>query len=64
MTAMNDELHSEKVRELLGEIPSSLIRWSTVVITAILVILLLAAVCLLPYPYSEGESIIQHLLFR
>ncbi|MDE5877064.1 MAG: hypothetical protein K2H47_06175 [Muribaculaceae bacterium] len=61
---MNDELHSEKVRELLGEIPSSLIRWSTVVITAILVILLLAAVCLLPYPYSEGESIIQHLLFR
>ena len=63
MPAMNDELHSEKVRELLGEIPSSLIRWSTVVITAILVILL-AAVCLLPYPYSEGESIIQHLLFR
>lgn len=63
MTTRNDELHSEKVRGLLGGIPSSLIRWSTVVIIAILVIVL-AVVCLLPYPYSQGESIIQHLLFR
>lgn len=29
------ELRSEKVRNLLGEIPSSLIRWGTVIIIAI-----------------------------
>ena len=32
------ELRSEKVRNLLGEIPSSLIRWGTVIIIAIFLI--------------------------
>lgn len=45
------ELRSEKVRNLLGEIPSSLIRWGTVIIIAIFLILLLV-VCFMPYPYS------------
>ena len=55
------ELRSEKVRNLLGEIPSSLVRWGTVIIVAIFLILLLV-VCFMPYPHSQGESILQQLL--
>lgn len=54
------ELRSEKVRELLGEVPPALVRWGTVLIVAIFLILLLA-VCFMPYPYSHGETIIQHI---
>lgn len=57
----NIELRSEKVRKLLGEIPPSLVRWGTVIITVIF-LALLATVCLIPYPYSNGESILHHLL--
>ncbi|MDE6393542.1 MAG: hypothetical protein K2L59_09790 [Muribaculaceae bacterium] len=55
------ELRSEKVRKLIGEIPPSLVRWGTVII-AIVFLALLAAVCLLPYPYSNGESILWHFI--
>ena len=55
------ELRSEKVRKLIGEIPQSLVRWGTAII-AIVFIALLAAVCLLPYPYSNGESILRHFI--
>lgn len=55
------DLHSEKVRRLLGEIPPGLVLWGIAVIT-IVFIALIAAVCLLPYPYSDGESILFHLL--
>ncbi|TGY77236.1 hypothetical protein E5359_019545 [Bacteroidales bacterium] len=55
------ELRSEKVQKLLGEVPSSLVRWGTVVIVAIFLILLLV-LCFMPYPYSNGESIMLHLL--
>lgn len=55
------ELRSEKVRKLIGEIPPSLVRWGTVII-AIILIGLLMAVWLLPYPYSNGESILEHLI--
>lgn len=56
------ELRSEKVREIIGDIPSSLVIWGTAII-AIVFLALLAAICLLPYPYSNGESILQHLLY-
>jgi hypothetical protein len=56
------ELRSEKVRNLLGEIPPALVRWGTVIIVAIFLILLLV-VCFVPYPHSQGESILQHILF-
>lgn len=55
------ELRSEKVRKLIGEIPPSLVRWGTAII-AIVFLALLAAVCLLPYPYSNGESILRHFI--
>lgn len=35
-------------------------RWGTVIIT-IIFILLIAAVSLLPYPYSDGETILNHI---
>ena len=54
------ELHSVKVRNLLDEIPPALVRWGTVIIVAIFLILLLV-VCFVPYPHSQGESIFQHL---
>ena len=56
------ELRSEKVRDLLGEIPPALVTWGTVIIAAIF-ITLLGVVCIVPYPHSQGESILQHLLF-
>lgn len=55
------ELRSEKVRNLLGEIPPALVRWGTVIIVAIFLILLLV-VCFVPHPHSQGESILQHFL--
>lgn len=55
------ELRSEKVRKLIGDIPPSLVRWGTAIIV-IVFIALLAAVCLLPYPYSNGESILRHFI--
>jgi hypothetical protein len=55
------ELRSEKVRQLIGEIPPSLVRWGIAII-AIVFIALIAAVCLLPYPYSNGESILRHFI--
>ncbi len=55
------EQRSEKVRNLLGEIPHALIRWGMVIIIAICLALILVA-CFVPYPYSNGESILHHLL--
>lgn len=57
----NVEIRSEKVRNLLGKIPPTLVLWGTVVIIAIIFSLLLV-VCFMPYPYSQGESILQHIL--
>ncbi len=54
------KLRSEKVRNLLEEIPPALVQWGTVIIVAIFLILLLV-VCFVPYPHSQGESILQHL---
>jgi len=56
------EMRSEKVRKLLGEIPPVLVRWGSVILLAIFLALLIA-VCFVPYPHSQGESIMQHWLF-
>ena len=56
------ELRSEKVREILGEIPTALVIWGIVIIVVILVALL-GVICIVPYPYSKGESILRHLLY-
>lgn len=59
---IHSELRSEKVRKILGEVPPSLLRWGSVILVAIFLILLLI-ICFVPYPHSYGESILQHLLF-
>lgn len=55
------EARSEKVKKLLGEVPPSLVRWGTAIIITVFTALI-AAICLLPYPYSGGESILRHIL--
>ncbi|MCM1142521.1 MAG: hypothetical protein NC453_28460 [Muribaculum sp.] len=55
------ELRSEKVRQLIGEIPPSLVRCGIIII-AIVFIALVVAICLLPYPYSNGESVLEHII--
>ena len=55
------ELRSEKVRNLLGEMPPSLVRWGTVIIIVLFLILLLIG-CFMPYPHAQGKSILQYLL--
>ncbi len=55
------ELRSEKARRMIGEIPPSIARWGIAIIATVFTALL-AAVCLLPYPYSNGESILKHFL--
>lgn len=54
-------LRSEKTRKLLGDIPRSLINWGAAV-TVFFFIALILALCLIPYPYSEGESLLMHIL--
>ena len=62
MKENNDiELRSEKVRKILGEIPRSLVIWGTTIIISIFALLIIA-VSLIPYPYSDGESILRHFL--
>lgn len=55
------ELHSEKVRNIIGDIPSSLVRWGVAVIV-IIVLGLLLALLLVPYPYGGGETIMEHFV--
>ncbi len=60
--ASNDiELRSEKVRQLLGEIPPALVTWGTAIILFIFLVLIIV-ICFVPYPHSQGESILQHLI--
>lgn len=54
------ELRSEKVRNIIGTIPSALVRCGIAVIT-IIFITLMFVIFLVPYPYGEGETIFQHL---
>lgn len=54
------ELRSEKVRQILGEVPGRLARWGIAIIAAVFA-LLLVAVLAIDYPYGEGESIFRHV---
>lgn len=54
------ELRSERVREILGEIPKGLIRWGTIIICIIFIALLVIVTCL-KYPYGNGETIFEYI---
>lgn len=55
------ELKSEKVRRLVGTVPPSLVRWGIGIIVGVFAALA-AAVCLIPYPYGQGETIVEHIM--
>ena len=55
------ELRSERVRHIIGSIPSGLVRWGNAILLLIFV-LLIAAVLYIPYPYGGGESIWEHMM--
>lgn len=57
----DEDMHSEKIRRLLSEMPRSLTVWGSIVIAVVFIGIVLA-LCLLPYPHSGGESILVHLL--
>lgn len=54
------ELRSEKVRNIIGDIPSAPVRWGITVIAVIVAALLIAVFCI-RYPYGHGETIFEHL---
>ncbi len=56
------ELHSEKIRNLINEMPSSLACFGIIIIVIIIVVLTLIGF-LVHYPYGEGETIFQHFFF-
>ncbi len=56
------EQRSQKICNILGQMPPSYVKWVTAVVVVIFLALLLIA-CFVPYPYSKGESILHHLLF-
>lgn len=57
----NINLRSKKVRRLIGDMPRALVLLGVGAIVIILLALLLAA-CFIPYPYSNGDTIIIHIL--
>lgn len=58
---LDEKDHSKKVKDLLSDIPHSIVRWSTIIILFIILSLLLIFF-IVPYPYSNGESIIRHII--
>lgn len=55
-------LRSKKVQKLIGEIPSTLVCWSTIIIITIFVILI-CALTMIEYPYGQGEkTILQQII--
>lgn len=57
----NHGQRSEKVRAILGEIPKPLVRAGIIVIFTIFVVLILC-ISLITYPYSDGTSILAHII--
>lgn len=56
----NNELHSEKVREFLGEIPPKLTIWGFVII-CISFLIIIGIMSYVDYPYGSGETIFQYV---
>jgi len=57
------ELRSPRMRRILDGVPSGLTIWA-VVLSLLIVGAVAAAICLLPYPHSGGESILEHISGR
>lgn len=55
------ELRSPRMRRILDAVPPGLTVWA-VVLSLLILGAVAAALCLLPYPHSGGESILEHIL--
>ena len=55
------DLRSLKVRYLVGNIPSTLV-YCGIITLIVISIALIATIMLLPFPYSDGESIFEHIM--
>lgn len=55
------ELRSKKVRNLLEEIPSPIVRYGTLFIIAIFLIGVIIAACI-PYSDNESASILEYMI--
>lgn len=60
-TRSHIELRSEKVRNIIGEMPPTLIRWG-IFVTVVIFVVLFTIVLGVKYPYGHGERILQHIL--
>lgn len=54
------ELRSEKIRDILGEVPNKFVRWGITIIFILLLILIATLSCL-EFPYGDGETIFEHM---
>ena len=60
-TADHTAERSEKIRRLLQDRSYRLLA-AGYIITGVILAAIVACVCLMPYPYSNGESILSHLI--
>lgn len=60
---MNDmdkiELRSEKVRKIIGDMPSGFLRYGISIIT---IVLILICIALYLIPYKHGQNIIEYMM--
>ena len=57
----DSDIHSDKVKKLLGEEPILLIRYGTLI--GILFVIIIGIILLtLPYPNGNGECVYNHIL--
>lgn len=52
---------SQRTGELMGDIPQIMGRLNTIIILVILIAITLA-LCIIEYPYSDGETILEHIM--
>lgn len=53
------ELRSEKVRKIIGDMPSGFLRHGITIITIVLILICLAC---LSIPYVNGQNIIEYMM--
>lgn len=60
---MNDmdkiELRSEKVRKIIGDMPSGFLRYGISIITIVLILICMACYFI---PYENGQNIIEYMM--
>lgn len=61
MTREEEEMRSERIMRLLERMPRGVTRCG-MAIMVILYLMVILTLVFMPYPYSAGETILQHIL--